>query len=172
MTVRLLKIPFSGDSELCTSEQLKEILLSTQNFYRSVGYAEPWISYWGCHADRLVGVCSFKAKPKNDKVEIAYYTFPEFEGRGFATSMAKQLIELCYDTNPQLTITAQTAKGQGPSQRILENLGFRCLGSIRDLQDGEVLEWVHFPAPHKSAARDSSLLSGLVRHVHSFLKLD
>jgi RimJ/RimL family protein N-acetyltransferase len=38
--------------------------------------------------DTIVGTYAFRSPPRNGEVEIAYFTFPEFEGRGFATEMA------------------------------------------------------------------------------------
>ncbi len=41
---------------------------------------------------QVVGTCAFKSPPDADgAVEIAYYTFPSFEGRGYASAMAREL---------------------------------------------------------------------------------
>lgn len=37
----------------------------------------------------IVGTCAFKSRPSADgEIEIAYFTFEQFEGRGIATAMA------------------------------------------------------------------------------------
>ena len=47
------------------------------------------------HTGEVIGSCAFKAPPSEDgTVEIAYFTYPTFERRGYATAMARELIEL------------------------------------------------------------------------------
>ncbi|MGB9156079.1 MAG: GNAT family N-acetyltransferase, partial [Chthoniobacterales bacterium] len=50
--------------------------------------------------DTIVGTCAFRSPPRSGGVEIAYFTFPEFEGRGFATETARHLIQIAKDTEP------------------------------------------------------------------------
>jgi Acetyltransferase (GNAT) domain len=50
--------------------------------------------------EAIVGTCAFRSPPQNGEVEIAYFTFPEFEGRGFATEMGRRLIQIVKDTEP------------------------------------------------------------------------
>src|SRR5258705_1206577 len=55
------------------------------------GATTPWTGYLA--VDRahqiIVGTCSFTAPPDPEgAVEIAYFTFPPFEGRGNASAMA------------------------------------------------------------------------------------
>ena len=38
--------------------------------------------------------------PTEREVEIAYFTFSEFEGRGFTTEMARHLIQIVKNTQP------------------------------------------------------------------------
>ena len=43
----------------------------------------------------VVGSCAYKKPPTEDGiVEIAYFTFPGFERRGYATAVAAKLIRL------------------------------------------------------------------------------
>jgi GNAT superfamily N-acetyltransferase len=54
-----------------------------------------WWGYLAVHpTDRdVVGTCGFRAGPDaNGEVEIAYFTFPGFEGQGVATAMAWRLL--------------------------------------------------------------------------------
>src|SRR6476646_8559117 len=44
-------------------------------------------------SQRLIGICSLKGPPVDGTVEIAFYTFPGFEGRGVATEMARFLLD-------------------------------------------------------------------------------
>ena len=46
----------------------------------------PWTGYSIIRDGEKVGQCAFKTKPLNGKVEIAYYTFEQFEKQGIATT--------------------------------------------------------------------------------------
>ena len=70
-----------------TSYRVAGILPATADLYRSSGFAPPWIGYVAVSEGRAVGTCAFKCAPVEGRVEIAYFTFPEFEGRGLATAM-------------------------------------------------------------------------------------
>ena len=113
------------------------------------GYAgrpQPWIGYVAFDGDVPVGSCAFKHPPRDGEVEIAYYAFPDAEGRGVATTMARELVALARDAEPTLTITARTLPAPGASTRILEKLRFARSGTVEDPQDGPVWEWRLPPA--------------------------
>jgi len=109
--------------------------------YASAGFEEPWIGYLAFLGPTAVGACSFKAGPRGGKVEIAYFTFPGFEGRGFATSMAAELVAVARRHDPEVLVTARTLAERNASHRVLEKLGFRPMGLVEDPEDGTVLEW-------------------------------
>ena len=88
--------------------------------------------------DTIVGTCAFRSPPRNGEVEIAYFTFPEFEGRGFATEMARHLIQIANYTKPGTSIFAFTLPEKNASNRILNKLGFRFCGETRD-EDGLIV---------------------------------
>ena len=114
---------------------------STRTFYSRVGFAVPWISYLGIAGGVPVGICSFKSPPAEGRIEIAYFTFPKFEGRGYATNMASGLVGVAQNHDPTLTIYAQTLPDRNASHRILEKLGFRRIGEVNHSDDGVVAEW-------------------------------
>ncbi len=118
-----------------------EILPATAGMYRASGFVLPWIGYIAVRDGQAVGTCAFKSAPAGGRVEIAYFTFPEFEGQGIATAMAQTLIALTRTTKPGLTVTAQTLPERNASNRILEKLGFRHTGMAHDDDVGEVWEW-------------------------------
>jgi RimJ/RimL family protein N-acetyltransferase len=121
--------------------ELSEILQHTVAFYARVGFAAPWISYLAVDGTDAVGICSFKSPPSNGRVEIAYFTFPPFEGRGIATEMASRLIGIACSGEDPVSVFAQTLPERNASHRILEKLGFEAVGTINHPEDGEVLEW-------------------------------
>jgi RimJ/RimL family protein N-acetyltransferase len=74
-------------------------------------------------------------------VEIAYFTFQGYEGRGYATRMARALIDRAWETEADVIIAAQTLPNESASTTILRRLGFALVGSINHPEDGEVWEW-------------------------------
>jgi RimJ/RimL family protein N-acetyltransferase len=121
--------------------ELSDVLRHTADLYSRVGFSAPWISYLAVDGVEPVGICSFKSPPVHGRVEIAYFTFPEFEGRGIATEMASRLIAMTRSWPDSLSVVAQTMPEWNASHRILEKLGFELVGPIEHAQDGVVLEW-------------------------------
>jgi RimJ/RimL family protein N-acetyltransferase len=121
--------------------ELSEVLQHTVDLYSRVGFEIPWISYLAVDGSRPVGVCSFKSRPVNERVEIAYFTFPEYEGRGIATEMASRLIAMTTARPDVSCVAAQTMPARDASHRILEKLGFEAVGMVDHPEDGVVLEW-------------------------------
>jgi [ribosomal protein S5]-alanine N-acetyltransferase len=117
------------------------VLQATVQLYQVVGFQPPWICYVAQANDRIVGTCGFKSVPLDGRVEIAYFTFPGYEGKGVATQMARQLLLIARDAQPDLIVAAQTLPDRNASHRVLEKLGFTCKGPLQHPEDGTVLEW-------------------------------
>ncbi len=122
-------------------EVATEVFGATVNLYESVGFKEPWVGYLAVARSTPVGTCCFKSSPRDDRVEIAYGTFPGFEGRGFASAMAAELVALAWRHEPNVMVAAQTLPERNASHRILEKLGFRHVATLDHPEDGEVWEW-------------------------------
>lgn len=145
-TLKLVQINEQGTPENAIeqlSEIAQEVCMAMASLYKSVGFIPPWVGYLALSATEVVGTCAFKAPPLNEKVEIAYFTFPEFEGQGVATAMVHNLVQIARKNNPKITITAQTLPEFNASNSILKKQGFEFVGSLVHPQDGEVWEW-HF----------------------------
>jgi RimJ/RimL family protein N-acetyltransferase len=76
-------------------------------------------------SQRLVGTCSFKGPPADGEVEIAYYTFAGFEGRGIGTAMGRFLLEEASKMPGVSKVVAHTLPENSASTRILEKIGMR-----------------------------------------------
>ncbi len=126
-----------------------EVVEATTQLYRTVGYEVPWIGYLAIENEECVGTCGFKSPPLNNRVEIAYFTFPGHESRGVATRMASELIGLALDKMPALTVAAQTLPEENASTAVLKKLRFRLVGTVEHLEDGLVWEW------HRSSASEA-----------------
>ena len=118
-----------------------EVVGATTQLYGSVGYEPPWIGYLAFEDDTCVGACGFKSPPQNDRVEIAYFTFPGHESRGLATRMAAELIRLALAKMPAVTVAAQTLPEENASTSVLKKLRFRLTGTVDHPEDGLVWEW-------------------------------
>jgi len=118
-----------------------EVCAATASHYGKVGFEPPWLGYLALLDERIVGVCGFKSPPTSGEVEIAYFTFPAFEGRGIATVMARELVALARAAEPGIVVTARTRPQRNASTRILEKLGFVNRGTVDDPEDGEVWDW-------------------------------
>lgn len=120
----------------------KDAVQQTLQFYKVIGFNPPWCSYLVYDDQVCVGTCAFKGAPNaKNEVEIAYFCFPEFEGRGYATQMAKELIIIA-SKHPTVMVTAQTLPEKNASTRILEKNGFTLRGTAQDNDVGEVWDWV------------------------------
>ena len=111
-------------------------------WYARVGYVPPWVGYFAVTADIAVGGGGFKEAPQLGRVEIAYFTVPEFEGRGFAIRTARALVAIARAADPALIIAAQTLPMENASTAILRRLGFRLDRTIDHPEDGKVWEWL------------------------------
>ena len=126
------------------SDFSKMVYDKLQSLYERVGYQEPWVGYFATINNQIVGSCGFKNLPGNDrKVEIAYVTMPEFEGKGYASEMCKQLIQISLNKDSSVTITAQTLQTNVPSHKILIKNHFSQTGTIIDDEYGEIMEWTY-----------------------------
>jgi RimJ/RimL family protein N-acetyltransferase len=143
--VRLIPIDRDGtaaDARDELAEPMSAAMRKTAEHYRRSGFEPPWIGYLAL-ADpaNVVGLCSFKSAPNDHRVEIAYFTLPAFEGQGFATAMATELVAVAHRTDPRVQITAQTLPQRNASHRVLEKLGFHHAATLEHPEDGTVWEW-------------------------------
>ena len=89
-------------------------------------------------SQRLAGICSLKGPPVEGAVEMAYFTFPGFEGRGIGTAMAQFVLDRARVLPDVRLITAHTAPEASASTRILHKIGMRFV--CEEMEDG-VLVW-------------------------------
>jgi RimJ/RimL family protein N-acetyltransferase len=143
--MNLIPILRSGEvaSRLSLSETPRSVILQTVQMYARRGYVEPWIGYLAAEGDVWVGGCSFTAPPADGMVEIAYFTFPGFEGRGVATNMAQRLIAVAKESDSSLDIMAHTLPEENASNHILKKLGFVFAGAVHHPEDGNIWQWRH-----------------------------
>lgn len=156
---------FPGLDELQSSDPfIEEIVEGTRRMYSVTGYAAPWSGYLAAQEGVWVGTCAFKCPPQGNRVEIAYFTLPQFQGQGIGTSMAEQLIEIARQASTPPILFAQTMPESNGSTRILEKLGFTRIAEVQHPQDGLVWEWelTHKPdKPRETTAKGPLVIDEL-----------
>lgn len=107
------------------------------------GDESPWGGYLAVNdAQVVIGTCGFKSPPAGDAtVEIAYFTFPDYEGQGYATAMAGKLVEAASRSPDVRRIIAHTLPEPNASGRVLGKVGLRFAGEVIDPEDGRVWRW-------------------------------
>jgi RimJ/RimL family protein N-acetyltransferase len=142
--IRLIQIDCNGtpvEDVGPIPEVAQQACTQTGALYQKVGFHPPWIGYLVLQDVNLVGTCAFTTPPREGRVEIAYFTFPPFEGRGIATAMARQLIAVARATAPAVVVTANTLPQRNASNSVLAKLGFKFFGTIDHPEDGKIWEW-------------------------------
>ena len=144
MPLTLLPIRLNEDKsqEIYASDECQEILKMFDSHYPEVGYLFPWIGYFIQRDDRIVGGCGFISPPVNNRVEIGYGTFKEFEGEGIASFGCVELISIAKNTLPGVVVTAKTAPEINASVTILKRNGFVYTGIVQDHEIGDAWEWI------------------------------
>lgn len=101
----------------------------------------PWCSYVLLDEGRPVAMGGFKAPPDEyGSVEIGYLTFEPVRGRGFATDLARGLVEIAGQEGLARVI-GDTEPRDNASTAILRKLGFVRAGSVIDDDIGEAWRW-------------------------------
>jgi RimJ/RimL family protein N-acetyltransferase len=131
----------SQNQQFTTPECVRVLTIFTEH-YKKVGFNKPWIAYFVADdTNEILGAGGYKGRPTDNKVEISYGTFKNYEGRGVGTQICRKLVLLALKTAPSIKITARTFPDNHASMTILKRNGFTCIGTIYDQDDGDVLEW-------------------------------
>jgi len=96
----------------------------------------------------VIGSAGFKGPPDSDgMVEIAYGIVPSFEGHGYATEVAAELVRFACARGGIRVVRAHTQPVANASTRVLAKCGFRHTGTVVDPDDGPVWRWERGPLP-------------------------
>ncbi len=125
-------------------EAIKDVLDQTLSMLRSVRRNDPWGCYLAIDTatDIVIGTCGFKSGPNaQGEIELAYFTYPAFEGKGYATAMSTALIEIAVASTEVRALVAHTLPAANASTRVLEKVGLRFITEVMDPEDGKVWRW-------------------------------
>jgi len=118
---------------------------------RSSTQSDPWRhGFFVVHRDTrsVIGSAGFKGPPDSDgMVEIAYGIVPSFEGHGYATEVAAELVRFAFARGGIRLVRAHTRPVANASTRVLTKCGFHHTGSVVDPDDGPVWRWERAPLP-------------------------
>lgn len=104
----------------------------------------PWLPYlFVIRPDQaLVGFGGFKSVPDLDRgVEIGYSVAPEYQSRGVATSVARQLIEIAFESTLVDCVCAHTLAVPNASTRVLEKCGMTKVAEAVNSEVGKLWKW-------------------------------
>jgi RimJ/RimL family protein N-acetyltransferase len=141
MELKIIELNIDKSNKIYGSEDCQMLLKSYDDYYQKIGFNSPWVGYFVLIQGKIVGSCGFTGQPKDGKVEIAYWTFKEFEKQGIASFSCKELILISQQTNPTITITAKTAPEHNASTKILQHNGFTFTEIVQDDEIGDAWLW-------------------------------
>lgn len=142
MKLRILQQHEDKTDKLFESADCQMLLQMYEDYYPKIGFNLPWVAYLVVRENQVVGSCSFTGQPNDGKVEIAYWTFKEFEGQGISSFACKELITIAQIADPKITIIAKTAPEKNASTKILENNKFIFTEIVQDEEIGDAWFWI------------------------------
>ena len=142
MELKIINSNEDKANELYASPNCQQLITAMADYYPKIGFNKPWVGYFVFNNNEIVGTGGFTGQPKDGKVEIAYWTFKEFEGQGIASFTFKELIVISKKTDPTITITAKTAPEHNASTKILRNNGFEFIEIVQDHDIGDAWLWL------------------------------
>lgn len=143
MELKVIELHEDKTGEIFDTPDCQQLLTVYEDFYPQIGFNPPWVGYFVIRENTVVGCGGFVGQPQDGKVEIAYWTFTEFEGQGVASFACRELVSIAHRTDPNVTITAKTKPEHNASTKILEKNGFAFKEIVQDHEIGDAWLWVH-----------------------------
>ncbi|MFV8270259.1 GNAT family N-acetyltransferase [Flavobacterium sp. GT2N3] len=141
MELKTITLNVDKSKEIYSSDNCQILLKTYDEYYQKIGYNLPWAGYFVIKENQILGSCGFTGQPKEGKVEIAYWTFKEYEGQGISSFSCKELVSISKQFDPTIVITAKTAPEQNASTKILQNNGFTFTEIVQDEEIGDAWLW-------------------------------
>ena len=127
---------FAAEHGVRLHELSQSVAQHSLEYMRTFSLETPsdWFGYFAVEGEsqQMVGACSFKGPPIDHALEIAYFTFPGFEGRGIGTAMARFLLDRASHLPGVTAAIAHTMPETNASTRILEKLGMVLVGTAQE----------------------------------------
>jgi ribosomal-protein-alanine N-acetyltransferase len=106
--------------------------------------ASIWWSWLPVHMEdnTLIGNSGYKGPAVDGVIEIGYEVAEAYRGKGFATEIAKALIDRAFSFPEIHTVQAHTLAEENASVRVLKKCGFVFIEEIQDPDDGKIWKWM------------------------------
>lgn len=141
MELQLITLHEDKSKEIYNSDNCRMILDTYDEYYKKIGYNLPSVGYFVIKDDKIVGSCGFTGQPNDGKVEIAYWTFKEYEGQGVSSFSCSELVSISHQQDPDIIVTAKTAPEHNASTKILLKNGFEFTEIVQDHEIGDAWLW-------------------------------
>jgi RimJ/RimL family protein N-acetyltransferase len=143
MTLQLIPITPDLDFGCHNYEAISELLMDVINGTLETGTTPPWCGYLALTPDQMVvGTGAFKGAPDGaGQAELAWFTFPPYEHKGYGSAIAAELVKVAQATGGASELIALTPPEKGPSTRICEKCGFTFQGQVDDPEEGPGWLW-------------------------------
>jgi RimJ/RimL family protein N-acetyltransferase len=117
-------------------EKLKlRIQDAMENKFKVDGTPDFFVYYDG----RVAGVFEFHPITSGDHLEVGFWLFPEYRGKGILAQAFPHMIEYAAKNFSKTQMLATTAVTNGPAQKLLERSGFIKTGEVEEpLKDGTI----------------------------------
>ena len=132
-------IKYIGDRNVRNLEQSREFIESR---YRK-SYADNGFGLWAVElkGDKtVVGICGFVKRDSLPDADIGFAFLPQYEKKGYAFESASAVMEYGREKLGLKRVLAITTQSNESSGRLLEKLGFKYDGLIRQPHDPEELK--------------------------------
>jgi ribosomal-protein-alanine N-acetyltransferase len=104
-----------------------------ENKFKVDGTPDFFIFYGG----KVAGVFEFHPMSSGNFIEVGFWLFPEFRGKGILAQAFPRLVEYAGTSFTKSKIIATTAVSNGPAQKLLERIGFKKTVEVEEsLKDG------------------------------------
>jgi len=139
--LEIIEKQHSYQAEKYASTVCQQVISATIDMYTTSGFHKPWVGYLVVDSDVIVGAAGYTGVPENNEVEISYFTFQEYEGKGYATFACSELIKIAKSHSPGVVVFAKTAPEENASTRILSKNGFVYQKVVQDHEIGDAWLW-------------------------------
>ncbi len=125
------------------ADHMRVLATTCVGLYARHGAQPPWLVYLAVDPaiSTAVGSCGFWGPCRDGIVEVGCFTFPPFEGRGYATRITRSLVDLARCHSEVETLRHHTPTAEGAAARILERFGFIREGRVCDPREGTQWRW-------------------------------
>ncbi len=120
-----------------TEHFLKEMIANNES--KKTGYFTVLLK----ENNKPIGVSTALKRESLDYIDVGYAFLPEGRGKGYASEATKLMLSHIKKTFKQEKVLAFTKPGNKPSQKLLENLGFKFVGteSVFDGNTDNIFEY-------------------------------